>query len=79
MDETEQSLKQKMISFAGSDYAGAVELLKKCRTRVTTVVEKNEFQTLVNAITLECEANLIGRLVVAIDEIRKGNINILDE
>ena len=75
----DQSIKQKAISFAGSDNSGAIELLKRCRTRITTVVEKDEFTTLVNAITLECEANLIGRLVVAIDEIRKGNISILDE
>jgi hypothetical protein len=74
-----QSIKQKAVSFAGSDYAGAIELLKKCKTRITKLVDENEFKTLVNTITLEAETELIGRLLVAIEEIRKGNISILDD
>jgi hypothetical protein len=69
----DQTIKQKMITFATSDNAtGAIELLKKCRTQLTSVVSGTEFQTLVNAITLEVESNLIQRLVVAIDNIRQG-------
>ena len=70
MDKTD---KQKMISFATSEhYAGAIELLKKCRTQLTTVLAEDEFNTLVNALTLEIESNLIQRLVIAIDNIRTG-------
>lgn len=69
----DQTIKQKMITFATSDNApGAIELLKKCRTQLTSVVSGTEFQTLVNAITLEVESSLIQRLVVAIDNIRQG-------
>lgn len=76
----EQSIKQKMITFATSEGAqGAIELLKKCRTQLTTVLDESEFKTLVNALTLEIEANLIQRLVVTIDRIRTEGHQILDE
>jgi len=72
-----QTNKQKMISFATSEhYAGAIELLKQCRTQLTSVVSDDEFHTLVNALTLEMESNLIQRLVIAIEKIRSGeNLN----
>ena len=79
MEETEQTIKQKVISFAGSDYSGAIELLKRCKVRITKLVDENEFKTLVNTITLEAETELIGRLLIAIEDIRKGNISILDD
>lgn len=77
--EPDQSVKQKMIQFATSEHApSAIELLKKCRTQLTTVLADSEFHTLVNALTLEVEANLIQRLVVAIDKVRNGE-STLDE
>jgi len=76
----EQTAKQKMIAFATSENAtGAIELMKKCRTQLTTVLDESEFKTLVNALTLEIEANLIQRLVVTIDRIRNEGQQILDE
>lgn len=70
----EQTLNQKAISFATSDhYAGAVEILKRVRTKLQSVLGENEFQTMVNALTLELEANLIQRFIVEIDSIRQGN------
>jgi hypothetical protein len=76
----EQTAKQKMIAFATSENAtGAIELMKKCRTQLTTVLDESEFKTLVNALTLEVEANLIQRLVVTIDRIRNEGQQILDE
>ena len=72
-----QTEKQKMVSFATSEQvAGAIELLKECRTKLGTVVADTEFQTLVNAITLEVESGLIQRLIIAVDNIRSGkNLN----
>lgn len=72
-----QTAKQKMVTFATSEhYAGAVELLKNCRTQLTSVLADDEFKTLVNALTLELEANLIQRFVIAVDKIRTGeNLN----
>lgn len=73
METTDQSQQQKMIAFATSEFApGAIELLKKCRTQLSTVMADTEFHTLVNALTLEIETNLIQRLVVAIDNVRNG-------
>ncbi len=73
MDETENTLHQKVVVFATSEhYAGAVELLKRSRTQVTSILADTEFATLVNALTLEIETNLIQRFVVEVDNIRTG-------
>lgn len=73
----EQTAKQKMVVFATSEhYAGAIELLKTCRTQLTSVLADDEFKTLVNALTLELEANIIQRFVIAVEKIRTGeNLN----
>jgi hypothetical protein len=77
--ESEESTRQKMISFATSEFApGAIELLKKCRTQLSTVMADTEFKTLVNALTLEIEANLIQRLVISIDKVRHGETTLND-
>jgi hypothetical protein len=77
MDQTER---QKIITFATSENAsGAIELMKKCRTQLTTVLADDQFKTLVNALTLEIETNLIQRVVVAIDRVRNEGQQILDE
>jgi hypothetical protein len=69
----DQTAKQKMIVFATSEhYPGAVELLKTCRTQLTSVLAEDEFKTLVNALTLEIESGLIQRFVIAVDNIRTG-------
>ncbi len=71
--ENEQTLKQKAISFANSEhYHGAVELLKKSRTNIMSIVSDTEFKTILNALTLEIEASLIQRFIVEIDTIRTG-------
>ena len=72
-----QTAKQKIVSFATSEhYAGAVELLKECRTQLSSVVADDEFHTIVNALTLEMESNLIQRMIIAVEKIRSGeNLN----
>lgn len=71
-----QSAKQEMISFATSDRVnGAIEILKNERTKLSTIITTNEYTTLLNALTLEIEANLIRRFVTAIDSIKNGEIN----
>ena len=73
----EPQSKEKVITFATSEhYQGAVELLKECRTKITTIVADDDFHTLINALTLEVEANLIQRFVIEVDNIRTGkNLN----
>ncbi len=77
MAETEQTIKQKMVSFATSEhYQGAVELLKQSLTQITSLVGETEHKTVVNALTVEFETALIQRFVVAINNIRNGdNLN----
>ncbi len=71
-----QSLKQKKIALAQSEHAPVViELLKDCRTELMSVIADDEFHTLVNALTLEKEAELIRRVVVYIDEIKQGSLH----
>jgi hypothetical protein len=75
----DQEIKQKILSFSTSENtSGAIELLKLCRTKLYTVVDKSEFQTVVNALTLESESNLIGRLISEIEKIKTGDISILN-
>ncbi len=77
MEANEQNIEQKKVSFANSEhYQGAIELLKQSLTQVTSLVGETEFKTVVNALTVEMETDLIRRFVVAINNIRTGeNLN----
>ena len=73
MTESEQTLQQKAVAFATSEhYAGAVELLRRSRTQLMTIIAEDEFHTLLNALTLELETNLIQRFITEVDNIRTG-------
>ena len=66
-------IKEKIVVFANSENtSGAIELMKECRTQLTTVLADNEFKTIVNALTLEIESSLIQRFIIAIDNIQTG-------
>lgn len=55
------------------DYANdLVEILKENRTPILKIIGKDEYTTLVNAITLEVEAELIQRVVVYLEELKSG-------
>lgn len=77
MNENEQTIQQKVVLFAKSDhYQGAVELLKRSLTEITTLIGKDEFSTVVNALTVELETALVQRFVVAINNIKTNeNLN----
>lgn len=71
--EIEQTIEQKVISFAtGDHYQGAVELLKRSLTQITSLIGETEYKTLVNAMTVEFETGLIQRFVVEINKIKTG-------
>lgn len=72
-----ETTQQKVVTFATSEhYQGAVELLKRSITEVTTLIGENEFKTVLNAMTVELETALVQRFVVAINQIRTGeNLN----
>ena len=61
--ENEQSLKQKKIALAQSEHASVVvELMKDCMSK-SPIIAKTEWETIVNAITLEVQGTLIRTMV----------------
>jgi hypothetical protein len=68
----EETLKQRKIALAQSEhYTTIVELMRDCTSK-NPIIGDTEFKTLVNAITLEVEANMMRRVVDYIEDIRKG-------
>ncbi len=67
-----QNLKQKKIALATSEYAPIViELLKDC-TPQNPIVAKTEWETIVNAITLETYGTMMRQMVDHLEAIRAG-------
>ena len=70
-----ESLKQKKIALAQSEHCSTIiELMKDCTSK-TQIIADTEFKTLLNAITLEVEANLMRRMVDHLEEIRSGSLH----
>lgn len=73
--ENEQTLKQKKIALAQSELHTMVfELMRDCRTQ-TAIIAETEWKSIVNALTIEIEGNLMVRVVDYIDRIRKGELH----
>lgn len=73
--ENEQTLKQKKIALAQSEHAGTIiELMKDCTSK-TPLIADTEFKTLLNAITLEVESNMIRNMVDYLESIRAGALH----
>lgn len=71
----EETLKQQKIALAQSEYSSiVVELMRDCTSK-NPIIADTEFKTLVNAITLEVEANMMMRVVNYIEDIRKGSLH----
>lgn len=72
----DQSLKQRKISFANSEHTGVIgAIFDDCRTAMPNLVGETEFETVVNAITTQVEANFKLRLLQYIDSIKKGKLH----
>lgn len=68
-----QNLVQKKIAFAQSGHVeAAVGLLKDVRTHLQSIVADTQHKTLINALTLEIEAQLISRFVSEVGAIKRG-------
>lgn len=68
--------KQQKILLANSEHLPAmIEIMKDCRTELHTIISKDEFHTLVNALTLELESALIQRVVVYLEQIKEGKLH----
>lgn len=74
MDD-DQSLKQKKIAFAQSTHFEAVlAILKEC-SRQTKLVGDNEFQTIVNAVTLDAQSDMLVKFINQVDFIKGGGLH----
>jgi hypothetical protein len=70
-----QTLIQKKIALAQSEHASAiVELMKDCMVK-TPLLGETEWQTIVNAITLDTQSNMIRAMVDLIEEIKQGTLH----
>jgi hypothetical protein len=70
-----QSDKQKMIAFAQSEHVGIViALLRECLVKGSLVGE-DEFKTIVNAVTMDAQSNVILAFIQKIDDIKKGSLH----
>ena len=72
MDENEQNLKQKKMLLAASEHAPVIiELMKDCMAQ-TPIVAKTEWETIVNAVTLEVQGTMLRSMVDLLENIREG-------
>ncbi len=76
MAETPENvtLRQKKIAFAnGVDMSTLLAILKDC-TKKEKLVGDNEFQTVVAAVTLDAQSQLIIDFINTIDRIKRGEL-----
>jgi len=71
----EQSIKQRKIALAQSEHASVIiELMKDCLSQVPIVAD-TEWQTIVNAITLDTQSTMLRNMVDYLEAIRKGSLH----
>lgn len=73
--ENEQSIKQKKIALAQSEHAPVIIELMKDIMPQTPIVAKTEWETIVNAVTLEVHGTMLRKMVDYLEEIRKGKLH----
>ncbi len=76
MAETQenQTLRQKKIALAqGVDMSTLLVILREC-SKHEKLVGDNEFQTVVNAVTLDAQSTLIIDFINTIDRIKRGEL-----
>lgn len=73
--EINQTITQKQITFAQDTdmVLAAVQIIKDC-TGVHGLVGDSEFSTLVNAITLDTQQNVLTKFLSRIDHIKNGGL-----
>jgi len=74
--ENEQSLKQKKIGLATSEHAPVIiELMKDCMQQVSSLIGETQWETSVNAITLDVQGKMLTTMVDHLENIRKGSLH----
>ncbi len=73
--EVNVSMKQKKIAFVQSEHIEAVITILRESAKSTQLVGDTEFATVVNAVTLDAQSNLIMEFINQIDKIKKGGLH----
>lgn len=73
--DPEDSLKQKKIAFAQSSHIEAVIALLREACRQQKLVGDSEYSTVVNAVTLDAQSELIIKFINQIDFIKGGGLH----
>ena len=73
--EINQTMTQKQIVFAQNAemVQAAVQIIKDC-TGVHGLIGDSEFSTLVNAITLDTQQNILTKFLSRVDHIKEGGL-----
>ena len=72
---TPQSLNQKKMTLAASEHAPVIiELMKDCMS-TAPIIGKTQWDTIVNAVTLEVQGTMLRSMVDLLEEIRKGKLH----
>ena len=72
---SEQSLNQKKMALAGSEHAPIIiELMKDCMVQ-KPLLGKTEWETIVNALTLDAQGTMLREMVDHLEAIRKGSLH----
>jgi hypothetical protein len=69
----DQSTLQKKIAFANSEHVAiVVQIMQEC-SGTPSLVGENEFATIVNAVTLDAQSDLIKKFINSLDAIKQQN------
>ncbi len=52
-----------------------LQMLNEAKTPIGSVIGDDQFKTMVNAITLEVEANMVARVISHLQDIKNGNFH----
>lgn len=70
----EQSILQRKAEFANSSHiAIVIQLLRECSHK-GPLVGQSEYETVVNAVRLDAQSDLINEFISQIDSIKKGGL-----
>ena len=74
--ENEESMKQKKMSLASSEHAPVIiELMKDCMSKNQSIIAKTEWDTIVNALTLDIQGAMLVNMVDLLEKIRHGSLH----
>lgn len=75
MSDENNTLKKQKIAFANDAdmVRAALEIFRTCTTQKPLVGE-NEYATVVNAVTLDAESNMMLKFINSIDAIKRGGL-----